>query len=197
MNRDDLPSGLDVALAFGELMVLGRRTVAALPPDTVPAAAVAAVRDAVGQLWPKVTPEAARDVLVSAAKLACEHGVTELPAAVVDQYGARQLDGADGMLELTGEWIAAGRPAPSNGPFTPPIALASSVAFDRDEDAETLTSVAALLALSHLALAGQYARLEDAEPAEPEPSEDYDPGPEIDDEGGMSEYRYVLPDDPY
>jgi hypothetical protein len=31
------------------------------------------------------------------------------------------------------------------------------------------------------------------DPPDPEP---YDPGPEIDDEGGMSEYRHVLPDDP-
>jgi hypothetical protein len=29
---------------------------------------------------------------------------------------------------------------------------------------------------------------------EPEPDE-YDPGPEVDDEGGMSEYRYTLPED--
>ena len=29
---------------------------------------------------------------------------------------------------------------------------------------------------------------------EPEP-EEYDPGPEVDDEGGMSEYRYILPED--
>jgi hypothetical protein len=29
---------------------------------------------------------------------------------------------------------------------------------------------------------------------DPEP-EEYDPGPEIDDEGGMSEYRYVMPED--
>jgi len=28
----------------------------------------------------------------------------------------------------------------------------------------------------------------------PEPAE-YDPGPEVDDEGGMSEYRYELPED--
>jgi hypothetical protein len=33
----------------------------------------------------------------------------------------------------------------------------------------------------------------DEEP-KPEP-EEYDPGPEIDDEGGMSEYRYLLPED--
>lgn len=30
--------------------------------------------------------------------------------------------------------------------------------------------------------------------AEPE-REEYDPGPEIDGEGGMSEYRYLLPED--
>jgi hypothetical protein len=29
---------------------------------------------------------------------------------------------------------------------------------------------------------------------EPEP-EEHDPGPEVDDEGGMSEYRYILPED--
>lgn len=33
------------------------------------------------------------------------------------------------------------------------------------------------------------------EPDEPEPVE-YDPGPEVDDEGGMSEYRHQWPDDP-
>ena len=36
------------------------------------------------------------------------------------------------------------------------------------------------------------------QPDEPESDEsydDYDPGPECDDEGGMSEYRYVLPED--
>jgi hypothetical protein len=36
----------------------------------------------------------------------------------------------------------------------------------------------------------------DAEQDEPEP-EEYDPGPEIDDEGGMSEYRHALPGDPF
>ena len=33
----------------------------------------------------------------------------------------------------------------------------------------------------------------EAEP-DPDPGE-YDPGPEADDEGGMSEYRYILPED--
>jgi hypothetical protein len=35
-----------------------------------------------------------------------------------------------------------------------------------------------------------------ADEPEPEPEpEEYDPGPEVDDEGGMSEYRYILPED--
>ena len=36
-----------------------------------------------------------------------------------------------------------------------------------------------------------------SQPDEPEPDDscDYDPGPEVDDEGGMSGYRYVLPGD--
>jgi hypothetical protein len=171
VNRDDPPNGAVIALATGELMVTARRAVAERQAID-PADAVAAVRAAVGQLWPKVPPEAVRDVMVAAAKMAREFGVTELPATVADQYSG-QLDGADGMLELTGEWIAAGKPAPTNGPFTPPIAFASSVAFDRDEDEETLTSLAALLALAHMAMADR-----------------------ADHEEGMSEYRYDLPDDP-
>jgi hypothetical protein len=148
MNRDDMPTGADVASATADLFAAARRTVAALPLGADQAAAVAAVRSALGQLWPKVMPEAVRDVMVSAAQLACEYGVTELPTAVVGQYTAGPLDGAAGMLELTGQWIAEGRPAPANGLFTPPMAFASSVAFDRDEDEETLTSLAALLALA-------------------------------------------------
>jgi hypothetical protein len=194
MNRDDVPTGAAVALATGELMVTARRTVAMLAPGTGPADAVAAVRAAVGQLWPKVSPEAARDVMTAAAELACECGVTELPADVADRY-VGQLNGAEGMLDFTGEWLAAGKPEPEPGRFTPSVAFASSVAFDRDEDDETLTSVAALLALAHMALRD---RAEDAELGahqahEPEPG-DYDPGPEVDDEGGMSEYRYHEPE---
>jgi hypothetical protein len=33
------------------------------------------------------------------------------------------------------------------------------------------------------------------EPEEEPPVAEYDPGPEVDDEGGMSEYRYTLPED--
>lgn len=35
----------------------------------------------------------------------------------------------------------------------------------------------------------------DGEPDDGPDPEEYDPGPECDDEGGMSEYRYVLPED--
>jgi hypothetical protein len=40
-----------------------------------------------------------------------------------------------------------------------------------------------------------YADATDDEPEEEPPVAEYDPGPECDDEGGMSEYRYVLPED--
>jgi len=144
-----------VALATGELMVAARRTVAALPADAAPAAVVAEIRSALGQLWPGVPPEAVRDVLISAAELAAELGVTQMPDDLSVELAERypgQLDGADGMLELTAGWITAGKPTGPGG-FTPPVAFASSVAFDRAEDEETLTSLAALLAVSHLALA--------------------------------------------
>jgi hypothetical protein len=171
MDRDNLPTGAAVALATGELMVIARHTVAGLPPTTEPAAVVAALRAAVGQLWPKVMPEAARDVMVAAAELACECGVTELPADVISRYSGGPLNGADGMIELTGEWLAAGKPEPEPGRFTPPFALASSVAFDRDEDEETLTSLAALLAIAHMAARDR-----------------------AENEEGMSEYRYHDPE---
>jgi hypothetical protein len=52
------------------------------------------------------------------------------------------------MLQLTAEWVAAGSPDPG-ARFTPPVAYASSAAFDRGEDADTLAAVALLLAVAH------------------------------------------------
>lgn len=156
MNRDTLPGPGSVALATGELMVTARRLTARLPrlaessPEQL-AAAVAVVRAGVLELWPQVMPEAARDVMLTCAETACEAGVREVPGAVADMLPG-ELDGAAGMLELTAEWIAAGRPERAAGGFAPPYAFASSVAFDRDEDTETLASVSVLLTLAHLAL---------------------------------------------
>jgi hypothetical protein len=62
----------------------------------------------------------------------------------------------------------------------------------------------AMASEAHLAVSGELAdaftafadALEGAPGDEPEPEpEEYDPGPEADDEGGMSEYRYLLPED--
>lgn len=197
MRREPIPTPGVVALATGELMVAARRTVATLPAGTEPRAAVAEMREALSQLWPTVPPESVRDVLIGATELASELGITEVPedlSAELAELYPGELDGADGMLDLMTEWVNAGRPI-GPGAFTPPVAFASSTAFDRDEDEETLTSLAVLLAISHLALAEREAAEREPEP-EPE-SEDYDPGPEVDDEGGMSEYRHVLPDDPF
>jgi hypothetical protein len=92
-------------------------------------------------------------VMITAAQVAVEAGVAVVPDAAAAMFPGGHVDGADGMLELTGEWIAAGRPGPGSYPggFMPPFAFASSVAFDRDEDDQTLTSVSVLLTLAHLA----------------------------------------------
>lgn len=45
-------------------------------------------------------------------------------------------------------------------------------------------------------MAAIVAQFEAGEQDEDLPVEEYDPGPEIDDEGGMSEYRYNWPGDP-
>ena len=52
-------------------------------------------------------------------------------------------------------------------------------------------AIAAELAEAFTAFAGA---LDEDQADEPEP-EEYAPGPEVDDEGGMSEYRYILPED--
>jgi hypothetical protein len=153
MNRNDQPDLAAAAVAIGELLVTARRTVAAYLTAQAagsvigPAVAVEAVRAAVEPLWPRIPPEAARDVMVSMAAMACEHGVTTVPADVTARYPG-QLDAADGLLELT----STSAPAAA-GPhhFTPAAAYASSVAFDRDEDDATLVSLAALAALAHIA----------------------------------------------
>ncbi len=139
MDRDTPPDGLVAALMFGELMAAGRRAAIAASEDLAEAAA--AVQSALTPLWPRVVPEAARDVLTTCAQIAVSRGVTELPATVDNVTAAA-------VLELTAEWAAAGSPGPG-ARFTPPVAYASSAAFDRDEDAGTLAAVALLLAVAH------------------------------------------------
>lgn len=177
MNRDDLPTAAAIAVATGELMVAARRTVR---PGMDLAAAVTEVRAAVTALWPGVMPEAARDVMATAAQMACQYGVTDLPAGLLDHYWSGQLDSAEGLLQLAREHAAADWPAswpePQPGPPGQLLAFASSVAFDRAEDEETLTSLSALLALAHLELANreahQAADLAAHQAAEPGPADD-------------------------
>jgi hypothetical protein len=221
MKTDDVPAGAVIALATGELMVTARRLTARLPrlnasaPSQV-AAAVAVVRAGVAGIWPKIPPEAARDVMVTAAGMACAAGVTTVPGPITEMLPG-ELHAAGGMLALTAEWRAetypsdrhAGVPMRPGIAMPPPLALASSVAFDRAEDRETCSSVSVLLTLAHLAIPGRVS-LSDAEADrlaghqgadgyyreddEPEP-EEYDPGPECDDAGGMSEYRHAWPEE--
>lgn len=140
MERDHQPFGPVIELMFADVMVAGKRAAMSAPPGDL-AAAVTAVRKTIAPMWPRLVPEAARDVMIACAQLAVTLGVTELPAAL------DSITAAD-MLELTAEWVAAGSPAP-RVKFTPPTAYASSSAFDRDEDAETFTAVCLLLAIAH------------------------------------------------
>ncbi len=140
MNRDLPPTGPMVALMFAELMATGRRAAITQEPG-LPAEAAAAVQAALTPLWPRVAPEAARDVLITCAQIAVNHGITRLPVGIDNITAAT-------MLELTAGWVAAGSPDPGARP-TPPAAYASSAAFDRDEDADTFAAVALLLVIAH------------------------------------------------
>jgi hypothetical protein len=139
MDRDTPADTLVAALMFAEIMAAGRRAAIAASEDLAEAAA--AVQAALTPLWPRVVPEAARDVLVTCAQIAVSRGVTELPATAGNVTAAA-------VLELTAEWAAAGSTDPG-ARFTPPVAYASSAAFDRDEDAETFAAAALLLAVAH------------------------------------------------
>jgi hypothetical protein len=90
---------------------------------------------------------ALRDVLVACAQLAVSRGITTLPAAIEDETAAS-------MLELTAEQAASGSPGSASG-FAPPVAYASSAAFDRDEDAAALSALAPLMAIAHPAAPGR------------------------------------------
>lgn len=175
MKRDPAPSPAGVAMATAEIMTAARRAVS---PGADPVAAVAAIREALAPLWPTVPPEAVRDVLVVSGTAAYERGIRGLPDGLADRT-------AEWLIEMITDCRAGTLASPGPGGFSPPEAFASSVAFDRDEDAETFATLAVVLALAETAAAPD----ELGEPDEPEP-EDYDPGPEVDDEGGMSEYRY-------
>jgi hypothetical protein len=144
MDRDTPPDNRVAALMFGELMAAGKRAATAGPGGL--AAAAAAVQAAITPLWPRVVPEAARDVLVACAELAVTRGVTALPAGIADETAA-------GILELA---AASSSPALVGG-FIPHVAYASSAAFDRDEDAATLSAVALLIAVAHPAAPGGHA----------------------------------------
>jgi hypothetical protein len=164
MDRDTPPDTLVATMMFAELMALGARA-ALFGPQDLPGAA-AAVRAAITPLWPRVAPEAARDVLVASASIAYSHGVTAVPDLPGELTGSSGAVTAGGMLDMTAEWAAA-TPTPAGTRFTPPEAYASSCAFDRDDDAAVLDSVCLLMALAHPARSADH---EDHDPDNwPEP----------------------------
>ena len=221
MNRDDVPAGAVIALATGELMVTARRLTARLPRlqrvSTEPGrrrgrrGARGRRRDLAedpARSGPRRDGDGCGDGLRGRGNHRARADYRDAPRPA----GRRR-----GILALTAEWRAetypgdrrAGVPMGPGVAMPPPLALASSVAFDRAEDRETRSSVPVLLTLAHLAIPGRVS-LSDAEADwlaghqgadgyyreddEPEP-EEYDPGPECGDAGGMSEYRHAWPEE--
>ena len=147
MNRDTA-GAVTAALGFGELMAAGARAARATAGEGLPAA-IAAVREAVIPLWPQTVPEAARDVLIACADLAVtRHQVFNIDPALDPSVIVRT------MLDFTAARAAGTQPDRAGG-FPPPQAFASSVAFDRDDDAAVLKAVCVLLAIAHPASAGR------------------------------------------
>jgi hypothetical protein len=158
MDRDNPPVGVTVALQTAELLTLARRATMGLPrlAEQTPEglrSAVQVMEIRLAEVWPHVVPETARDVMLAAARIACDARLRQVPEAILEAFPNTQTMTADAVLELTAEWVDAGEPDPGAG-FTPPVAYASSAAFDRDEDEETLVSLAVLLTLAHLAIPG-------------------------------------------
>jgi len=207
MKRDPAPTPAEVVIATAEILTAARK---ATSPGADPVAAVAAIREALAPLWPRTPPEAVRDAMVTAAEMAYHRGARGLPDGLADQT-------ADWLMEMVCECRATGL----GDRMAAPVAFVSSVAFDREEDAETFTSLAVVLAIAEASDPGRDpGRVTPSpwghpEPApdgtpdgltnrdiEPEPAdwhdgpdpEPYDPGPEVDDEGGMSEHRYHEPE---
>ena len=151
MNRDSAPDSASITLATVELLAVARRTWHTLSANYGLAIgpAVDAMTAALGQLWPSIPPESARDALCSAARAAVTGGITTVPMRDADFT-------ASTLLEMTAEWLAANpghevTGAPVGFPANPPLVFASSCAFDRDEDAETLRSLAVLCVLAEMA----------------------------------------------
>lgn len=146
MNRSGNAPSL-AAQGEQEAMVSGAAGAAVygLPGGAGKREAYMAVRAAVGEVWDRVTPEAARDLLAGAANFAREHGVRAVPS----EFAEDDLSAARALLAL-----GDGMPVRRGRVPTAADLFASSVAFDREEDDETLSSLAVLLALGLVAAAG-------------------------------------------
>lgn len=149
MNRDSTPTPAAITMATTELFLVVRRTWHKLAANygLTMATAVGPMAVALGEFWPSTPPESARDALCISARAAVIGGITKVPMQDADLT-------ASTLLELTADWLAANpghevTGAPIGPPGNPPLAFASSCAFDRDE--ETLRSLAVLCVLAEMA----------------------------------------------
>lgn len=165
MKRDPVPSPAEVAIATAEIMTAARRATA---PGADPVTAVASIRDALAPLWPNVPPEAVRDVLVVSGTAAYDHGLRGLPDGLDDQT-------AGWLMEMIVDCRTGRLASPGPGGMSPPVAFASSVAFDRSEDAETFETLAVVLALAETAAAPDPGPVSPSPWGHPEPAREDDP----------------------
>ena len=142
------PDATSITRATTNLISTTRRTWLTLTANrrADPGHAVDVMLAVLSPLWPFTPPESARDALCIAARNAVNAGVTTVPDSIADAT-------ATFLLDMTAEWLAANPGdevigAPIGPPGNPPLTFASSCAFDRDEDAETLGSLAVLCVLA-------------------------------------------------
>jgi hypothetical protein len=153
MDRDTALDPTGITMATADVMSTAARAWRNLEDrergDLAHAAGV--IERTLSYLWPHIPPETARDVMCIAARDAAIAGTATIPAPLEDMT-------AECLLEMTAEWLAAhpGHQVVNDAPIglpevCPPLAFASSCAFDREEDAETLRTVAVLYAVAFAA----------------------------------------------
>ncbi|MFI0487639.1 hypothetical protein [Actinomadura sp. 9N215] len=158
MNRDEIPDVTTVTLQTMEaLSVANRASTAAVPGsggDTSRAAMIDYVMgyEPLRELWARITPEAVRDALSSAARIAVKAGVTTSPE---NENADTLLTMVRAVLVSEPDHLIVNDP-PQGPPRTPPHVFASSLAFDRlDPDDVTLRVFAVLSVLRTRAMMGQ------------------------------------------
>jgi hypothetical protein len=96
------------------------------------------------ELWRATQPEAVRDLLATAAELAVNAGVVEVPEEIADGNASALLDLAHKTLATGIGGLIGG--SPTDQPSNPAHIFAASYAFDRTDSVEMKVRTYAVLA---------------------------------------------------